>query len=83
VEPLYQRYLSVSEFTARFGPLVKDYKAVAAYAKANGLVLDLKGLVSNVDRACDVSMGVYHAPHGESGRLFHRQQRTESLPKKS
>ena len=49
----YRHYLSVQEFTERFGPAPEDYEAVRQFARANGLtvvnttanrmVLDVKG----------------------------------------
>lgn len=33
----YRHYLTVSEFTARFGPSQQDYDAVIRYATSNGL----------------------------------------------
>src|SRR5579862_7184121 len=35
--PRYHKYLSVSEFTDRFGPTAADYKKVVAWAKSKGL----------------------------------------------
>ncbi len=32
----YRRFLTVEEFTARFGPSQEDYDAVVRFAKANG-----------------------------------------------
>jgi subtilase family serine protease len=67
--PSYQRYLSVDEFTARFGPSEADYEAVAAWASAQGFritnrasnrhILDVEGTVDVVDRALHVTMGSY------------------------
>ena len=35
--PNYHHYLTPEQFTAQFGPTEKDYEAVIAFAKANGL----------------------------------------------
>src|SRR5271166_3711775 len=35
----YGHYLSVEQFTELFGPTVQDYKAVIAFAKANGFTV--------------------------------------------
>src|SRR6201999_188362 len=35
--PLYRHYLSVAEFTARFGPTERDYETAARFFAANGL----------------------------------------------
>jgi len=37
--PSYHKYLSVQEFTERFGPVEADHAAVQQYAQANGLVV--------------------------------------------
>jgi len=34
--PAYRHFLTVPEFTARFGPSQQDYDAVVAFAQANG-----------------------------------------------
>ncbi len=70
--PSYRQYLSVSEFTERFGAAQYEYDAVSAYAKANGLtvthtyanrlVLEVTGSVASVEKAFNVNMGVYQHP---------------------
>ena len=37
--PNFHKFLSVDGFTERFGPTVKDYSAVVAWANANGLTV--------------------------------------------
>jgi subtilase family serine protease len=37
--PLFQQYLSVAEFTERFGPTEEDYLAVIRFAERNGLTV--------------------------------------------
>ena len=37
--PSYRQFLTVPEFTQRFGPTQQDYDAVLAFAKANGLTV--------------------------------------------
>ena len=37
--PSYRQFLSVEEFTARFGPSQEDYDAVIHFAEANGLAV--------------------------------------------
>jgi len=61
---LYHHFLTVPEFTARFGPSQKDYDAVVQFAKKNGLTVvggtrdgmevQVKGTVSAVEAAFHV-----------------------------
>jgi len=70
--PSYRHFLTVQEFTARFGPSQEDYDAVVRYAKTNGfavvggsrdgLDVQIEGLVTNIETAFHVSMGVYQHP---------------------
>src|ERR1700722_10386544 len=86
----YHRYLTVSEFTASFGPSQQDYDAVIAFAKAQGLAIvggsrdamdvQVKGPVSAIEAAFHVSMGVYK--HPTEDRTFYGPDRepTVDLP---
>jgi subtilase family serine protease len=68
----YRHFLTVQEFTAKFGPTQQDYDAVVGYAKAHGLAVvggsrdgmdvQAEGSVGNIERAFHVSMGVYQHP---------------------
>ena len=68
----HHKWLSVEEFTERFGPTADDYEKVASFAEANGLqvtgrsanrmVINVQGTVENVSRALHVTMGVYQHP---------------------
>jgi subtilase family serine protease len=70
--PSYRHFLTVPEFTARFGPTQEDYDAVIRYAKTNGLAVvggsrdgmdvQVEGSVANIETAFHVSMGVYQHP---------------------
>ena len=70
--PSYRHFLTVQEFTAKFGPTQQDYDAVVAYAKAHGLAVvggsrdgmdvQAEGSAGNIERAFHVSMGVYQHP---------------------
>ena len=74
----YRNFLTVEEFTARFGPSQEDYDSVIRFAKANGLTvvgtsrnrmnIDVKGSVASIEEALHVSMGVYQ--HPTEGRTF-------------
>ena len=86
----YHRYLTVPEFTERFGPTQQDYDAVVAFAKAKGLTVvggsrdamdvQVKGPVSAIEAAFHVSMGVYK--HPTEDRTFYGPDRepTVDLP---
>src|ERR1017187_295118 len=70
--PSYRKFLTVPEFTARFGPTQQDYEALLGYAKSygfkvvggsrDGMDLQLEGSVTSVELAFNVSMGVYQHP---------------------
>jgi subtilase family serine protease len=79
----YRQFLSVEEFTARFGPTQEDYDAVIQFARANGftvvgtsrnrLNVDVVGSVSSIERALHVTMGVYQ--HPTENRTFYAPDR--------
>ena len=68
----YRHFLTVPEFTARFGPTQEDYDAVIQYAASNGFTVaggsrdamdvQIEGSVKSVETAFHVSMGVYRHP---------------------
>jgi len=68
--PIYRNYLTVKQFTERFGPSQKDWDGLIRFAKANGLQvvggsrdamdLQLKGSVAAIETAFHVTMGLYH-----------------------
>jgi subtilase family serine protease len=74
----YHRFLTVPEFTERFGPTQADYDAVISFAKANGLEVvggsrdgmevQVKGPVSAIEKAFHVNMLTYQ--HPTEGRTF-------------
>ncbi len=77
--PSYRHYLSVAEFTARFGPSYADYQSLLSFAavhnlharqfSANRRVLDVQGTVGDVESAFDVKIGLYRNP-GQVRRFF-------------
>ncbi len=85
--PNYHRYLSVEEFTERFGPSLDDRDAIVRFAEAHGLtvteahanrlVVDVEGPVANVEKAFHVTMGVYRHPAGN--RTFYAPDREPTL----
>ncbi len=68
----YRHFLTVPEFTERFGPTQADYDAVIKYAKSNGLTVtggtrdgmevQVNGTVSSVERVFHVTMFNYQHP---------------------
>lgn len=68
----YQRFLSVEEFTERFGPSREDYEAVIRFAReagltvtgtaANRMVVDVAGPAGSIERAFHVALGMYQHP---------------------
>lgn len=83
----YHKYLSVQEFTSRFGPARSDYAAVLEFAKTHGLdiigtnssrmVLDLEGPSANIESAFHVSMNLYQ--HPTENRTFHAPDREPTV----
>ncbi len=88
--PSYRHFVTVPEFTARFGPSQEDYNAVVRFAKASGFTMlrgsldardvQLKGSVANIEKAFHVTMGVYQ--HPTENRTFYAPDRepTVDLP---
>jgi subtilase family serine protease len=68
----YRNFLTVEEFTERFGPSREDYAAAIRFAEANGfkvvgtsrnrLNLDVTGTVASIERAFHVTMRMYQHP---------------------
>jgi subtilase family serine protease len=79
----FHHYLSVKEFTERFGPSESDYAAVLNFAQANGLavvdrfenrmVLDVEGPAANIETTFHVTLGVYQ--HPTEARTFYAPDR--------
>ena len=88
--PSYRHFLTVPEFTARFGPTQEDYDTVVRYATSNGfkvvggsrdgMDVEVEGSVTSVEAAFNVSMGVYQ--HPTENRTFYAPDRepTVDLP---
>jgi xanthomonalisin len=70
--PMYHQYLSVPQFTERFGATRADYAEVVRWAQANGLtvtetasnrhVVGVEGSVAAINRALHVQMGTFRHP---------------------
>jgi len=88
--PIYRQFVTVQEFTERFGPSQEDYDAVIAFAKASGFTLvagsrdamdvQLKASVANIEKAFHVTMHFYL--HPTENRTFYAPDRepTVDLP---
>jgi subtilase family serine protease len=76
--PSFHHFLTVEEFTEKFGPSQRDYDAVIHFAKANGLTvvktsrnrmnLDVTGSVASIEKAFNFSLGIYQ--HDTENRTF-------------
>src|SRR5271170_3506749 len=74
----YRHFLTVPEFTAKFGPTQEDYDAVVQFAKRDGFAVtggtrdgmevQIRGSVSAVEAAFHVQMRTYQ--HPTEGRTF-------------
>jgi subtilase family serine protease len=70
--PLYRKFLTVEEFTARFGPTQEDYDSLIRFAEARGFTvvgtsrnrmnLDVIGSVHSIETAFHLTMGIYQHP---------------------
>jgi subtilase family serine protease len=77
--PNFHHFLTVSEFTAKFGPTQQDYDSVVAFARTNGLTVtggsrdgmevQVKGPVAAVEKAFHVKMLTYPRATG-NGTFF-------------
>jgi len=85
--PNYRQYLNVEEFTRRFGPTQEDHDMLMEFVEANGLtvteaaanrlVVDVEGPVENIEKAFNVTMGVYQ--HPTENRTFYAPDREPAL----
>ena len=85
--PSYRHFLTVKEFTARFGPSQEDYQLLVEYALRNGfqvvggsrdgMDVQLEGTVTSVETAFNVTMGLYQ--HPTENRLFYAPDREPAV----
>jgi hypothetical protein len=85
--PHYRKFLTVQQFTDSFGATQADYDALVEYAKANGmtvkgthpnrLVLSVDASASAINKAFNVTMGVYQ--HPTENRTFYSPDREPSV----
>jgi subtilase family serine protease len=88
--PSYRQFLTVEQFTERFGPSQKDFDALLRFATANGFTVTggsrdaldvvLKGSVANVETAFHVKMGLYHDPIENRNFYAPDREPTVNLP---
>ena len=81
--PNFHRYLSVEEFTERFGPSQTDYEDVIRFARVSGLqvtgtaanrmIVDVTGTASQIEQAFHVTLGLYQ--HPTEPRIFYAPDR--------
>ena len=86
-DPLYQHYITPAEFTRRYSPTQQSYDAVAAFARAHGLVvthttpnrvlLSVSGSAAAVEAAFAVHLGRYQAA---DGRVFYAPNADPAIP---
>lgn len=88
--PSYHQFLSVEEFTERFGPSQEDYDALISFAQANGLtvtgtarnrmIVNVTGPAANIERAFHTTMGMYQHPTEDRTFYAPEQEPTTDLP---
>jgi kumamolisin len=85
--PTYRHFLTVEDFTARFGPSELDYNALIRFANASGFTVlggsrdsmdvQMKGSVSAIEAAFHVKMNLYQ--HPTEDRTFYAPDREPSV----
>ena len=83
----YRQFLTVEQFTERFGPSTADYETLKDFARTNGLtilstsrnraILRVRGSIANIEKALHVTMNNYHDPIGN--RTFFAPDREPSV----
>lgn len=81
--PNYRHFLTVDQFTAKYGPSREDYDSLTAWAKQNGfqvlatsrnrMTLRVSGTTQAVENALHVTMGLYQ--HPTENRSFYAPDR--------
>lgn len=84
----YRQYLSVKQFTDRFGPSVQDYQRVIDFAREHGLsvtrthanrmLLNVSGKAADVEKAFGVTLREYQ--HPTEFRTFFAPDTEPSIP---
>jgi len=88
--PSYRHYLTVEQFTAKYGPTQGDYDALIRYAEANGLTvvakspnrvnLDVTGSVAHIEKALHLNIGMYMHPSENRAFFAPDREPTVDLP---
>ena len=83
----YRQFLTVDQFTQKFGPSQHDYDALVRFASANGLTMtggsrdamdvQFKGSVAAFETAFHVNLGVYH--DANANRNFYSPDREPTI----
>ncbi|HTR41792.1 MAG TPA: protease pro-enzyme activation domain-containing protein [Pseudomonadales bacterium] len=85
--PNYRHFLTPGQFYGQFGPNEQDYQMAVNFAKVNGLsiigtssnhmVLDVRGRVSDIEKAFQVKLRTYH--HPKENREFYAPDKDPSI----
>jgi kumamolisin len=85
--PNFRHFISPAEFTAKFGPTQDDYDTVVRFAKTyglqvvggsrDGMEVQVKGSVANIEAALHVNMRTYE--HPTEGRAFFGPDREPTM----
>ncbi len=88
--PFYKHFLSVQEFTERFGPTLENYDALLSFARTSGFSIvggsrdamdvQLKGTVATIESAFHVTMNVYQHPTEDRTFFAPDREPTVNLP---
>lgn len=83
----YRQFVTVKEFTERFGPSQEDYDALIEFAKANSFTMTggsrdamdvaFTAPVRNIEKAFHIQMGVYQHPN--ENRTFYSPDREPTV----
>jgi subtilase family serine protease len=86
----YHHYLTVEQFTQKFGPTQRDYDALVHFASANGLTMtggsrdamdvQFKASVATIETAFHINMGLYHDPNANRDFYSPDREPTIDLP---
>ena len=86
----YRQFLTVEQFTERFGPTQQDYDAVVRFAEANGFTVaatsrnrmnvDVTGPVAAIENAFHLTMGLYKHPTEDRNFYAPDREPTPNLP---
>jgi subtilase family serine protease len=86
-DPAYHHYLSVAEYTDRFGPTKADYTRAAQFfgtsglhvsaASANRYMIEVEGTVADIERVFHIRLNLYK--HPTENRSFFASDREPTL----